>query len=104
MAIIYHITTMPQWLEAQSKGKYESASLAEEGYIHCSEEKQVQGVVDRYFKGKSALIKLEIETDKLSSPVYFDWSPSIEDTFPHIYGPVNLDAVLGVTPLPEGNQ
>jgi uncharacterized protein (DUF952 family) len=99
MAIIYHITTMPQWLEAQSKGKYESDSLADEGYIHCSEENQIPGVIERYFKGKKELIKLVIETEKLSSPIYFDWSPSIEDTFPHIYGPINLDAVEDVVKL-----
>jgi uncharacterized protein (DUF952 family) len=93
MAIIYHITTMPQWRDAESKGKYESPSLADEGFIHCSEENQVPGVIERYFKEKKELIKLVIETDKLTSPIYFDWSPSLEDTFPHIYGPINLDAV-----------
>jgi uncharacterized protein (DUF952 family) len=99
MAIIYHITTRPQWLEAQSKGKYESTSLADEGFIHCSEENQIPGVIERYFKGKKDLIKLVIETDKLSSPIYFDWSPSIEDTFPHIYGPINLDAVEDIVTI-----
>jgi len=99
MAIIYHITTKPQWIDAQIKEKYESASLPEEGFIHCSEERQIPDVLDRYFKGKTNLIKLEIETDKLTSPLYFDWSPSIEDTFPHIYGPINLDAVEDVVEI-----
>jgi uncharacterized protein (DUF952 family) len=99
MAIIYHITTKPEWANAQVKGKYESASLPEEGFIHCSEERQITGVLDRYFKNKTDLIKLVIETDKLTSPLYFDWSPSIEDTFPHIYGPINLDAVEDVVEI-----
>jgi uncharacterized protein (DUF952 family) len=71
----------------------------EEGFIHCSEDRQIAGVLDRYFKGKHDLVKLIIETDKLSSPIYFDWSPSIEDTFPHIYGPINLDAVEEVVAI-----
>jgi uncharacterized protein (DUF952 family) len=96
MSIIYHLTTKPQWEEATARGHYESPSLADEGFIHCSEERQIPGVMDRYFKGKSNLVKLVIETERLTSPLYYDWSPSIEDTFPHIYGPINLDAVIDV--------
>ena len=94
MSIIYHITTGPEWQKAQEQGHYESASLAEEGFIHCSEERQLSGVLERYYAGRAGLLKLSIETSKLTSPLYYDWSPSIEDTFPHIYGPVNLDAVI----------
>jgi uncharacterized protein (DUF952 family) len=99
MAIIYHITTKQQWQDALAKGEYRSVSLADEGFIHCSEERQIAGVVDRYFKGKQDLVKLVIETDELRSPLYFDWSSSIEDTFPHIYGPINIDAVKDVVAL-----
>lgn len=94
MSIIYHITTRQEWQKAEQLGHYESSSLAEEGFIHCSEERQLSGVLERYYSGKTDLLKLSIETSKLTSPLYYDWSPSIEDTFPHIYGPVNLDAVL----------
>lgn len=94
MAIIYHLTTEEEWQQAKEKGHYESASLAEEGFIHCSEERQIPGVLERYFSEKKHLVKLVIETDRLTSPLYYDWSPSIEDTFPHVYGPINLDAVL----------
>ena len=96
MATIYHLTTAPEWHQAKQKGRYESSSLAEEGFIHCSEERQIQGVLERYFSGKKDLVKLLIDTTLLTSPLYYDWSPSIEDTFPHIYGPINLDAVTAV--------
>ena len=96
MAIIYHLTTEQEWQQAREKGHYESTSLVEEGFIHCSEERQISGVLERYFSGKKQLVKLVIETDRLTSPLYYDWSPSIEDTFPHIYGPINLDAVIAV--------
>lgn len=94
MSIIYHITTKPEWQKAQEQGQYESASLAEEGFIHCSEERQLSGVLERYYAGRTGLLKLTIETSRLISPLYYDWSPSIEDTFPHIYGPINVDAVI----------
>lgn len=99
MATIYHVTTRPEWREAQEKGRYEAPSLADEGFIHASEERQVDGVVERYFQDKDDLVKLSIDTEKLSSPLFYDWSASVEDTFPHIYGPINLDAVSAVSDI-----
>lgn len=99
MAIIFHITTLPEWKAAKENGSYASPSLKEEGFIHCSEDRQIAGVLERYFQEKNHLVKLVIETDKLSSPLYFDWSPAVEDTFPHIYGPINLEAVEEVVAI-----
>jgi len=99
MPVIYHITTSSEWSAAKQKGFYEHPSLASEGFIHCSQEEQVTGVLERYFAGKADLVKLTIDTDKLTSKFVFDWSPSTQDTFPHIYGPINIDAVTAVTAL-----
>jgi uncharacterized protein (DUF952 family) len=99
MPIIYHVTTAAEWKNAQQKGYYESASISTEGFIHCSQDYQVEAVSERYFKHKTGLIKLVIDTDRLTSRYGFDWSPSLADTFPHIYGPVNLDAVIEIIAL-----
>ena len=99
MPVIYHVTTAQEWNGAKQKGFYEAASLASEGFIHCSEERQVANVLERYFAGKADLVKLVIDTDKLTSRYVQEWSPSIQDTFPHIYGPVNSNAVIEVVPL-----
>ena len=96
MPIIYHITSAQEWKIAQEKGAYEAPSLNAEGFIHCSEENQIAGVLERYFEGRTDLVKLVIDTDKLKSRYVQEWSPSIRDTFPHIYGPINLDAVEDV--------
>ena len=100
MAVIYHITTRHEWESGKQKGAYEANSLKEEGFIHCSEESQVAGVLDRYFKDRKDLVKLKIGTEKLKSQLIYEWSPSIADTFPHIYGPINVDAVIGVESIP----
>lgn len=95
MPVIYHITTEPEWETAQQNGVYTSPSLSSEGFIHCSgDDGQVYGVVERYFSGKTNLVKLVIDTDKLNSRFIYEWSPSTADTFPHVYGPINLDAVI----------
>lgn len=96
MATIYHITTKAEWDAASRSGIYEAASLKEEGFIHCSQEEQIPGVLQRYFKGKTNLVKLVIDTDKLTSRWLYEWSPSTADTFPHIYGPINATAVVAV--------
>lgn len=99
MPIIYHVTTAAEWNAAKEKGFYETPSLHSEGFIHCSQDHQVAGVLDRYFEGKKGLVKLVIDTDKLTSKFVFDWSPSIADTFPHVYGPINTEAVIDVVAL-----
>lgn len=99
MAIIFHITTDALWNIAVEKGYFETSSLKDEGFIHCCLEEQIESVLNRYFQGVQDLLRLEIETDKLTSPFYYEWSPSIADTFPHIYGTINLDAVHHVQPI-----
>ena len=99
MPIIYHVTTAAEWSAAKQAGAYESPSLKAEGFIHCSQEHQVSGVLERYFSGKTNLVKLVIDTDKLTSRFVFEWSPSTEDTFPHVYGTINADAVVDVVEL-----
>jgi uncharacterized protein (DUF952 family) len=99
MPIIYHVTKAATWNAAKKKGFYEHPSLKSEGFIHCSQDDQVAGVLERYFEGQTGLVKLVIDTDKLSSKYVFDWSPSTQDTFPHIYGPINADAVIDIVAL-----
>jgi len=99
MPIIYHVTTAAEWNAAQEKGFYEATSLKTEGFIHCSEQHQVAEVLERYFANKTGLVKLVIDTGKFTSRYVQEWSPSIRDTFPHIYGPVNRDAVIEIIAL-----
>lgn len=93
---IYHVTTRQQWIEAQNLGHYDSDTLATEGFIHCSTEPQVAGVLDRYYKGKTDLIKLKIDKSKVERPLVFELAGSISEVFPHIHGALNLDAVVEV--------
>lgn len=99
MPVIYHLTTTKDWNAAKQKGYYEHPSLKDEGFIHCSQDHQVAAVLERYFSGQKDLVKLVIDTDKLTSKFVFDWSPSTADTFPHVYGPINSEAVIDVISL-----
>ena len=99
MNVIYHIATAEAWKKAAETGIYEHASLKEEGFIHCSLDHQLEGVLERYFSGQTGLLKLVIDTGKLTSKFVFDWSKTNTDTYPHVYGPINLDAVIEVIPI-----
>jgi uncharacterized protein (DUF952 family) len=99
MALIYHITTEQDWRAAKRKGFYTSPSFETEGFIHTSEVQQVAGVLQRYYQGKTDLIKLVINTEKLTSELKYELAPSVNENFPHIYGPINLDAVIDVMEL-----
>lgn len=96
---IYHVTTRKQWAEAQEAGHYDSDSLETEGFIHCSTEPQVEGVLQRYYQGQKELVKLKIEKSKIERPLIFELAGSINEVFPHIHGALNLDAVVEVTEI-----
>ena len=97
--MIYHITTKLEWEHALSIGKYEAASLQNEGFIHMSHEHQIEGVLARYFQGKTDLVKLTVDETKIIAEIKNELSPSLQETFPHIYGAINLDAVVDVEDL-----
>jgi uncharacterized protein (DUF952 family) len=101
MAIIYHVTTKQEWNTAQQQGFYTAPSLETEGFIHCSKAEQVAGVLQRYFAGKKDLVKLTVDSDKLTARLQYDLSPSAGEEFPHVYGPINLDAVTAAEEMPS---
>lgn len=99
MALVYHVTTIGEWAAAQATGSYRAASLEKEGFIHCSEAHQVTGVLQRYFSGKTGLVRLTIDTEQLSAELKYELAPSVNEYFPHIYGALNIDAVIEVVEL-----
>jgi uncharacterized protein (DUF952 family) len=96
MSTIFHITSKADWELAKKNGFYEAPALKEEGFIHCCNENQVEDILGKYYSNRIDIIGLKIETEKLTSQYIFEWSPSLEQTFPHVYGPINIDAVESV--------
>ena len=99
MSSIYHVCSREAWKAAKEQGGYVHPSLENEGFIHCSTERQVAGVLERYFRGQRNLLRLEIEPGRLSSELKWENAPSLGEAFPHIYGPINIDAVVGIEEL-----
>ncbi len=92
--MIYHVSRKPAWEQALQKGFYETESLATEGFIHNSTLQQVAGVLQRYYKNETGLVLLHIDESLLTSQLKYELAPSVNELFPHIFGPINLDAVI----------
>ena len=95
--MIYHITTKQQWKIAQEKRFFDEPSLHTEGFIHNSTEAQVTGVLERYYKGKADLLLMHIDETKLKAELKYELAPSVNEFFPHVFGNINLDAVVKTT-------
>lgn len=92
--MIYHVTTKENWEKAVAAGFYEAPSLHTEGFIHNSTAAQVQGVLERYYAGQSKLVLLHIAETKLIAELKYELAPSVNEMFPHIFGVINLDAII----------
>ena len=96
--ILLHIIEPVAWEAAQAAGEYAPPSLAAEGFIHFSKPEQIPFVANTYFRGHTGLLVLVVDTDKLTASYRFDDVPG-HGTFPHLYGPLNLDSVVTVLPF-----
>lgn len=92
-----HICPQEAWLEAQAAGEYRAATLDSVGFIHCSRPEQVLGVANSFYRGLPDLVLLWIDPERLTAEIR--WGPADGQLFPHLYGPLNLEAVTSVTGL-----
>lgn len=104
--MIYHIAKRRIWEAAQRLGDYRQSTrdltLEQEGYIHASHAGQVAGIANAFFAGDDDLVVLVIDEARVRAEVREEPVPGMEQTFPHIYGPLNLDAVVETVPLEAG--
>jgi len=113
-ALILHLAPRVDWTAAEDIGEYRAPSLEKEGFIHCSTALQIVGVADSFYSGQHGLVLLVIDPARLrpklrwEPPAHPNPQPNLppsNELFPHIYGPLNLDAVVRVLefePNPDG--
>ena len=95
-SIILHITSRREWEAAQAAGEYRGDTLDSDGFIHCSLRQQVMEVINAHFQGQRDLVLLCIAEDKVQAEIRYEDLYRAGQEFPHIYGPLNLDAVVAV--------
>ena len=106
---IYHIATASEWARAEAAGEYTTSTLgrtlAEEGFIHCSAADQVAEVANTFYQGLPGLLVLVIDTSRVRPEIRLEQVTGSGQPFPHIYGPLNVDAVVETRrfePGPDG--
>ena len=104
---IYHIATRADWEQALADGVYTRSSvdrtLAQEGFIHASQESQVARTANKFYRDVPGdLLLLVIDTGLVAAEVRYEDVPGADLPFPHIYGPLNTGAVLAAVPLTAG--
>lgn len=101
--MILHIASRSDWDSAVERGSYAPPSLAAEGFIHCSTSAQIRATANRFFHGQTGLVVLCIDESQLRASLKYE-SPALDENrdglFPHLYGPLNLDAVVDVIDCP----
>ena len=101
--MIYHFCPRADWDAAEKAGSYTAESLATQGFIHCSPADHVHVVATALARGRTDLVVLDIEESRVDSPVVWEDGDPPDPTgrqFPHVYGPIPLDAVVRVRDYP----
>jgi uncharacterized protein (DUF952 family) len=101
MPEILRITTRDEWDRALAEGEFRSADLAAEGFIHCLSPEQLPYVYGKFYEGRTGLVVLRIDVERLKSPLAWENPHELWKLFPHVYGPINGDAVVDVVPLED---
>ena len=108
---IYHVCARSAAEPALAQGDYRAPSLASEGFIHCAQAHQVHGVVQRYYAGQADLVVLVLDPTRLRAPLRYEApatalprhagsaTPDRFELFPHVYGVLNREAVVGTVDL-----
>lgn len=98
--MLLHITTPDEWQAAVAAGALIADSLETEGFIHCSTAEQVLIPANERYADRTDLCLLVIDPDALTSKLVFEDSYSTGQSFPHVYGPINPDAITKVVAFP----
>ena len=105
--MILHIVARADWESALARGLYVPPSLDAEGFIHCSTSAQILSTANRFYRGQRGLIILCIDESRLEAAPRYESPDSAlgqapADLFPHLYEPLNLNAVVQVIDFPCG--
>ncbi|MDH3601821.1 MAG: DUF952 domain-containing protein [Candidatus Tectomicrobia bacterium] len=99
--MIFHIMPQADWSDAQHQVTYQPVSLDSEGFIHCSTREQLVESATLHFHGQSNLVVLCIDEPRVEADIRYENLTGGTPQFPHIYGPLNADAIVDVLDLPQ---
>ena len=101
---VYKVLRSTDLAEAKAKGHFDgSADDARDGFIHLSSGDQLESTLAKHFPGQKDLVLLAFDSERLGERL--QWEPSRGGAlFPHLYGPLDLDALLWEESLQLGDD
>ena len=97
---IFHLTVPDVWEQARRDGALtmstRDVTLAEEGFVHCSFAEQLAATAERFFGDLDEIVVLRIDPALLTSPVVVEDLYDAGQAFPHVYGPIDVAAVVEI--------
>jgi uncharacterized protein (DUF952 family) len=96
--VLLHIISKAGWAAAPPAGSIEPVG---EEFVHCSDRGVVHVTAGKFFHGQSGLLLLVIDPKLLDVPVRWEAVADSPLWFPHVYGPIPVDAVVEVHDFPS---
>ncbi len=100
--MLIHLLSRAEWDQARLAGVHAPPSLASEGFIHLCTPEQLPGVILRFFANQGDILALKLDETKIIGEIRWEDSYG-HGLFPHLYAPLNLDAVIS-PPSPDNGE
>lgn len=94
-AAVFHLATLTELADADARGSVAPASLATEGFVHCSTAAQLDGTIERYYAHVDELAVLHLDPITLGDALVWEESRPGE-IYPHVYREISMDEVVEV--------
>ena len=94
---LYHAASQADW-DSRSASHYQPSAFADEGFVHLSSAEQMVGTLHKHYPGRTDLMVLTVDATKVEANLVWEDLYGSGTEFPHIYGPINLSAVVAITP------
>ncbi|WP_200531526.1 DUF952 domain-containing protein [Halorubrum sp. LN27] len=102
MTYIVHVLSRADWDTFQDQEEYHPRSLDEQGFVHCSKIGQIGLVADYNHADDDELMLVLLDESHLDAPVRYETDGEDgKSAFPHVYGPLTLDAVIEIFPFEQ---
>lgn len=105
MAPLIHLPSRHEWKACVCEGLYRPQSLAEGGFIHLCRPEDAVMVANLLFADVEDLLIVAIDSRRLRAELRLNPEKPGAFAWPHLSGPLNLEAVVGVLPYrrrPDG--